>query len=217
MKYAMNFDNLKNSYQSLSYSEGDNSIDFTRKIEGIVEQVHKEDQKDKQRIIGVSILAAGFGIVYGLIGVLKFLQNSEGNDYLGFLIYVLAIIAFVPILVREYHRNRRISYDVSLIEFIENVEKRFALLQQKDMLIIPGFLILGVSLSFMIFQTGIGTAQSVLLAVIILIIAATIGFLARLIIWRKKLLLRDELRHIKESLKYIPNLKFQIPSGDEQI
>ena len=201
MKYAMNFDNLKNSYQSLSYNEGDNNIDFSRKIQGIVEQVRKEDQKDKQRIIGVSILAAGFGIVYGMVGILKYLQNSEGNEYMGFLIYVLAIISFVPILVREYHRNRRINYDVPLIEFIENVEKRFALFQTKDILIIPGFLILGVSLSFMILQTGIGTAQSIVVAVIILIAAATIGFLARLFIWRKKLLLREELRQIKESLK----------------
>lgn len=197
----MNFDNLKNSYQSISYNEGDNSIDFTRKIEGIVDQVRKEDQKDKQRIIGVSIIAAGFGIVYGMIGVLKFIQNSEATDYLAFLFYVLGIIAFVPILVREYHRNRRINYDVPLIEFIENVEKRFVLIQTKDILILPGFLILGVSLTLMILQTGIGIAQSIIVAAIILIIFTTIGFLVRLFIWRNKLMLRDELRHLKESLR----------------
>lgn len=197
----MNFDNLKNSFQSLSYNEAESNIDFTRKIEGIVEKVRQEDQKDKQRIIGVSILAAGFGLVYGLVGLFKYLENSEGTDYWAFFIYTLAILCFVPILVREYRKNRRINYDVSLIEFIENVEKRFALIQTKDILIIPGFLVLGISLYFFFAQTGHSKAETMLIALIVLIGAGTIGFLVRLFVWRKKLLLRDELRHIKESLK----------------
>ena len=197
----MNFDNLKNSFQSLSYKEADNNIDFTRKIEGIVEKVREEDQKDKQRIIGVSILAAGFGLVYGLVGLFKYLENKQGTEHWSFFIYVLAIICFVPILIMEYRKNRTINYDVSLMEFIENVEKRFALFQQKDILIIPGFLVLGVSLYFFFAQTGLPMVQTILLAMIILIAAVAIGFMARLFVWRKKLLLREELRHIKESLK----------------
>ena len=198
----MNFDNIKSSYQSLSYSGGDNDhIDFTKKIEGLVERVRKEDQKDKQRIVGVSILAAGFGLVYGLVGLLKYIENSEGNEHWGFLLYVLAIVSFVPILIREYCRNRRISYDVSLIHFIENVEKRFALIQVKDVWLIPGFLILGASVAYMASHSGIPTLKTILISLIMLVIAATIGFLARLIIWRKKLFLREELRYMKESLK----------------
>lgn len=197
----MNFDNLKNSFQSLSYNEAESNIDFTRKIEGIVEKVRQEDQKDKQRIIGVSILAAGFGLVYGLVGLFKYLENKGGTEHWAFFIYTLAILCFVPILVREYRKNRRINYDVSLIEFIENVEKRFALFQAKDILIIPGFLVLGISLYFFFAQTGHSKAETMLIALIVLIGAGTIGFLVRLFVWRKKLLLRDELRHIKESLK----------------
>jgi hypothetical protein len=196
----MNFDNLKNSFQSLSYKETDN-VDFTRKIEGIVEQVRQQDQKDKQRIIGVSILAAGFGLVYGLVGLFKYLENSEGTEYWPFFIYTLAILCFVPILVREYRKNRRINYDVSLLEFIENVEKRFALFQTKDILILPGFLVLGISLYFFFAQTGHSKAETMLIALIVLIGAGTIGLLVRLFVWRKKLLLRDELHHIKESLQ----------------
>lgn len=197
----MNFDNLKNSFQSLSYNQAESNIDFTRKIEGIVEKVRQEDQKDKQRIIGVSILAAGFGLVYGLVGLFKYLENKEGTEHWAFFIYTLAIVCFVPILVREYRKNRRINYNVSLIEFIENVEKRFALIQSKDILILPGFLVLGISLYFFFAQMGLPVLQTILLAMIILIAATTVGFLVRMFVWRKKLLLRDELRHIKESLK----------------
>lgn len=196
----MNIDDLKNSFQSLSYNQADN-IDFTRKIEGIIEQVRKEDQKDKHRIIGVSILTAGTGIVYGLVGVLRFLQHPEGTNHLGFLIYVLGIICFVPILFREYHRNRRINYDVPLIQFIDNVEKRFALIQSKDILIIPGFIVLGISMYFFLAQTELPQAEIILITFIFLTAAATLGFLVRLVVWRKKLLLREELRLIKESLK----------------
>lgn len=197
----MNIDNFKSSFQSLSYNEGDNSGDFSRKIESLVEKVRIEDQKDKQRIIGVSILAAGFGLVYGIMGIYHYLEDTEGARHWGFLIYVLAILSFVPILVREYRRNKRISYDVTFVQFIENAEKRFALFQSKDLLMIPGFLILGVSVAFMIAQTGMPTIKAILIAMIILIGASTIGLLVRLLVWRKKLLLREELRHIKESLK----------------
>lgn len=196
----MNIDDLKNSFQSLSYNQADN-MDFTRKIEGIVEKVRKQDQKDKLRIIGVSILAAGFGLVYGMIGLLKYLENKQGTEHWAFLIYVLAIICFVPILVREYRKNSRINYDVTLIEFIENVEKRFALVQAKDILIIPGMIVLGVSLYYFLGHTGLSKVETILAALIILIAAATIGFLVRLFVWREKLMLRDELRRIKESLQ----------------
>jgi hypothetical protein len=197
----MNFDNLKNSFQSLSYHEADNTIDFTRKIQGIVEQVRKEDQKDKQRIIGVSILAAGFGLVYALMGMVKYLENKQGTDHWAFLIYVVAIICFVPILVREHRKKSRINYNVPLIEFIENVEKRFALFQAKDILIIPGFIVLGISMYFFIAKAGLSRLETILMAVAILVGAATVGFLVRLLVWRKKLMLRDELRRIKESLQ----------------
>lgn len=197
----MNIDNFKNSFKSLSYHEGDNNGNFSGKIEGLVEQVRREDQKDKQRIIGVSILAAGFGLSYGIIGLYKYLDDPEGSGYLGYLIYVLAILSFVPILIREYRKNRRINYDVTFIQFIENVEKRFALFQSKDLLLIPGFIILGISVTFMIAQEGMPILKAALIALIILIFASTIGLLTRLLIWRKKLLLREELRQIKESLQ----------------
>lgn len=197
----MNFDNLKNSFQSLSYNEANSNIDFTQKIEGIVEQVRREDQKDKQRIIGVSILAAGFALVYGLVGLVKYLENKQGTDHWAFLIYVVAIVCFVPILVREHRKKRSIQYDVPLMEFIENVEKRFALFQAKDILIIPGFIVLGVSMYFFIAKAGLSRLETILIAMAILVGAATVGFLVRLVVWRKKLMLRDELRRIKESLK----------------
>jgi hypothetical protein len=197
----MNFDNLKNSFQSLSYNEADNTIDFTRKIQGIVEQVRKEDQKDKQRIIGVSILAAGYGLVYALMGVVKYLENKQGTDHWAFFIYVGAIICFVPILVSEHRKKRRIKYDVPLMEFIENVEKRFALFKAKDILIIPGFIVLGISMYFFIAKAGLSRLETILIALVILVGAATVGFLVRLVVWRKKLILRDELRRIKESLQ----------------
>ena len=197
----MNIDNFKSSFQSLSYNEGDNGVEFSRKIEGLVEQVRIEDQKDKQRIIGVSILAAGFGLAYGIMGIYNYLEDAEGTKHWGFLIYVLAILSFVPILIREYRRNKRISYDVTFVQFIENVEKRFALFQSKDLLMFPGFLILGVSVAFMISQTGMPIIKAIVIALLILIGASTVGFLVRLLVWRKKLLLREELRHIKESLQ----------------
>jgi len=197
----MNFDNLKSSYQSLSYSGEVSNIDFTKKIEGMVDQVRREDQKDKQRIIGVSILAGGFGIIYGLIGLLKYLENKEGNEYMGYFVYVLAIIAFVPILVQEYNRNKRINYDLPLLQFIEGVERRFALFQVKDILLIPGMLILAFSLTLMVSGSEVPTVKTMIISMIIIAFALTIGFLVRWVLWRKKLMLRDELLHIKESLQ----------------
>jgi len=197
----MNIDDLKSSYQSLSFGGGErHGIDFTRKVEDAVERVRKEDHNDKTRIIGVSILLAGFALAYGGIGLLKYFENTDETDYYGYALYVLALISFVPVLIMEYRRIKHVNYDVSVIEFIANVEKRFALFRVRDLWIIPGILIIDASLVFMISKSGYPTFKTILIAQIILVFSIMVGLIVRLIIWRKKMYLVEELRRIKQSL-----------------
>ena len=195
----MNIDYLKSSYQSLSFGGGEGQkIEFTRKVEDAVEQVRKVDHRDKLRIIGVSFLLAGFAIVYAGLGLIRYI---EGTGYWGYLIYVLALISFVPALIMQYRRIKRVNYDVSVIQFIESVEKRFALFQVKDLWVIPGVLILDVSLVFMLSLAGMPTIKTIIWGQIILVFSIMIGLIVRLLIWRKNMYLLEDLRRIKQSLK----------------
>lgn len=197
----MNFDDVKNSYQSLSYGGDDKeTIDFSRKIEDAVEQVRKEDQKDKQRIVSVSILTAGFGLTSGIIGLLKYLENTEGTGYWGYVLYALALVSIVPLLIRKYYQNKHLNYDVPVIQFIEQVEKRFALFQFSQLRLIPFILIINASLVYLMAGSGILTIEIVLRSQIIFILVCTFALLVRVIVWKKKTFILNELRRIKESL-----------------
>lgn len=198
----MNFDDVKSNYQSLSYSgENKGNVDLARKVEDAVERVRIEDQRDKRRLLAVSILLAGFGLMYGLIGLIKYIANPERTEYWGYIMYVLALMAVTPFIINKYRQNRSISYDVPVIQFIEHVEKRFALFQFSQLWLIPFILIINASFVFMIARSRILTVEIILRSQIIFILICTFALLFRVIAWRKKLFLLDELRRIKESMK----------------
>jgi hypothetical protein len=198
----MNFDDLKSSYQSLSFSGGEGeNIDFTRKIENVLEQVRKEDIRDKQRFLKLMILFAGLGLAFSFLGILIYVKNPESSGYWGFVLYVLALIAAIPFIVKKYQRIGRISYDVPVAEFIANVEKRYALFQTDQLWVIPFLLIIDVSFVFNMARSAAPTMEIVLRSQFFFIMLLTFALLIAVIGHRKKIFLLEELRRIKESLK----------------
>jgi hypothetical protein len=198
----MNFDDLKSSYQTLSFRAGDKgNIDFSRKVEDALEQVRKEDIKDKQKLLMGMILMAGFGASFSILGILNYIKNPEGSAYWGYLLYIMALITAIPFLIKKYQRIKVISYDVPVVEFIEKTEKRFALFQTNQLWLIPFLLIIDASFVFLIARSAVPTTEIILKSQFFFIMLVMFALLVRVIAWRRKLLILDEFRRIKQSLK----------------
>jgi len=197
----MNFDDFKSSYQSLSFSgsEGEN-IDFTKKLQDAFEQVRKEDIKDKQKILMAMILMAGFSIGFSILGILNYNKNPEGSAYWGYVLYVLAVITAAPFLIKKYKRIKGISYNIPVSDFIENVEKRFALFQSNQLWLIPFLLIIDASFVFLIARSAAPAIEIILISQFYFVMLVMFAFLVRVIAWRKKVFLLEELRRIRQSL-----------------
>jgi hypothetical protein len=199
----MNFDDIKSSYQSLSFEGGDSaSIDFTRKVEGAVEKVQKEDRRDKILLISVSVMLGGIGLIYGLIGILEYLDNPQGNGSWGYAIYVLGIITVLPYFVYKIRQIKKTCYDVPVAQFIANVEKRYALFQIDQLFILPFLVLADVAMVYMMAEGNAPTIKVIIVAQIPLIMGFTIGLAIGLVLWySRKLPILEELRRIKKSIE----------------
>ena len=198
----MNFDDLKSSYQSLSFSGVEKvNIDFSGKVEDTLEKVRKEDIKDSQKALMAMILMAGFGAGFSILGILNYINYPEGSAYWGYLLYVLALISAIPFIIKKYRRIKVISYDVPVVEFIEKTGKRFALFQTNQLWLIPFLLIIDVSFVFLVARSAVPTIEIILKSQFFFIMLIMFALLVRVIAWRRKLFLLDELRRIKQSLK----------------
>jgi len=197
----MKFDDLKSSYQSLSFTGGDkDNIDFSGKLENTLEKVRKEDLKDRRRLLMVMILITGFGVGFFILGILNYIKNPEGSAYWGYLLYVLALITAIPFVIKKYQRIKGISYDVPVVEFIEKAEKRFAFFQTSQLWLIPFLLIIDASYVFLTARITFPTTEIILRSQFFFIMLVMFGLLVRVIAWRRKLFLLNELQRIKQSL-----------------
>lgn len=199
----MNFDDLKNSYQSLGFNGDENvSIDFTRRVEGVVEKVRKEDQKDKVLLVAVCILLAGIALIYTLVGMVKYIEDPESRSSWGFAIYVLGVFTALPYLIYKIREIKHTRYDVPVAKFIANVEKRYALFQLEQLFILPFLVLAGVAVCYMSADGKPLTIQGVLMAQIPLIIGLTVGLIIGISLWyRRKLPILEELRSIRKSME----------------
>jgi len=199
----MNFDDIKSSYQSLSFEGGDSaSIDFTRKVEGAVEKVRNEDRRDKRLLVAVSILFVALAIIYTILGVLKYLDSPEGSSWWGYGFYVLAILSALPVYRYKYRKISRSDYDAPVIQFIDDVEKKFAFFPKEYALAIIPFIILAdISIVYMFADGKPLTIQSILIAQIPLVGGLGIGLIIGAVLWfSRKLPILEELRRIKKSI-----------------
>lgn len=199
----MNIDDFKNSYQSLGFEGGDNaSIDFTRQVEGVVEKVRKEDKWDKTLLVAVSILLIGIGIIYTIEGIVKYLDNPEGKGFWGYGIYVLGIVTVIPYFIYKIRQIKHTCYDVPVVKFIANVEKRYALFQLDQLFILPFLVLAGVAVCYLFADGKPLTLQGILIAQIPLVVGGTVGFIIGLRLWfRRKKPILEELRSIRKSME----------------
>lgn len=195
----MNFDDLKSGYQSLSFSGGEN-IDFTKKVENVLEQVRKEDKRDKQGILRVVILIAAFGLGFCVLGIQNYSRHPEEIGYWSFVLFDLTLISAIPFLINKYRHIKELNYNVPVIEFIDKVEKRFAFFQAGQLLLIPSVIFLNASFVFINARSGI-TIDTILRSQFFFLMVVAFALLIRMIAWRKKVVLLEELCRIKESLK----------------
>lgn len=199
----MNIDDFKNSYQSLGFKGGENAdIDFTRKVEGVVEKVRKEDKRDKTMLVAVSIMLIGIGILYTIGGIVKYLDNPEENGFWGYGIYVLGIITVIPYFIYKIRQINHTSYDVPVVKFIANVEKRYALFQLEQLFILPFLVMSSIAVCYIFADGKPLTIQSILTAQIPLIIGLTVGLIIGISLWyRRKQPILEELRSIRKSME----------------
>ena len=199
----MNIDDFKNSFQSLSYNSDENmNVEFTRKVEGVVEKVRKEDKRDKTLLVAVSILLIGIGILYAIAGIVKYLDNPEGNGSWGYAIYVLGIITVIPYLIYKIRQINHTCYDIPVVKFIANVEKRYALFQLEQLFILPFLVMASIAVCYIFADGKPLTIQSILTAQIPLIIGLTVGLIIGVSLWyRRKKPILEELRSIRKSME----------------
>lgn len=199
----MNFDDLKNSYQSLNFNSEENAnIIFTHRVEGVVEKVRKEDRRDKTMMVAVSIFLAGIGILYTIGGIVKYLDSPEGDSFWGYAIYVLGIITTFPFLIYKIRQIKHTSYDIPVAQFIANVEKRYALFQLDQLLILPFLVMASIAVCYLFADDKPFTIQGILIAQIPLIIGLTVGLIIGVSLWySRKLPILEELRSIRKSIE----------------
>jgi hypothetical protein len=199
----MNFDDLKNSYQSLGFNGDENvNISFTRKVEGVVEKVRKEDRRDKQRLSIVSILLVGIGLMYSIRGTMLYINNPNSSEWWGFALYVLAIISVMPVMIFMYQQIRRVNYDAPVVQFIGDVEKRYALFRPYKLWVIPFLVLADASIIYIMANGRPLTLNTMLQAQIPLVIGLTVGLIIGVGMWyNKKLPILEELRSIRKSME----------------
>jgi len=199
----MNFDDIRSSYLSLSFEGGDSaSIDFTRRVEGAVEKVQKEDRRDRRMLMVAMVMFTGLALVYSMLAVREYVENPQGSSYFGFALYTLGIITFLPLIVYKYRRSRRVSYDVPVLQFIGEVEKRYAPLQPIQLFAIPFVVLADVALVYMHAGSGIPTFHESLEMQILFIASLTVGLAIGVGLWyTRKLPILVELRRIKKSIE----------------
>lgn len=198
----MNIDDLKGSYKSLSYGdEGPGTGEFKRKIENTLDEIRNEDRKTRFKLIAAVILIVAFVMINGSKGILRYMENPEGTGFVGYFLYVLALLGMLPFIIRKFLRFSHIDYDVPVIRFIENAEKRYSLFHWDQLSLIPFLVILDFSVIYMLAKDNTPSIHTIIASQIVIIIAITIGLLVALIFWYRKLYILNELRRIKESLK----------------
>jgi phosphoglycerol transferase MdoB-like AlkP superfamily enzyme len=199
----MNIDDIKNSYQSLAYSSDSTaSIDFTRKVEGIVEKVRKEDRRDKMILVVGGILLGVFAVIYAIQGVVAYIEKPGGTMWWGDGFYVLAILTVLPVFRYKYKKIGASRYDAPVAQFIEEVEKKFAFFPKEyAILIIPFVVLADASMIYIFAENGRPTLHGSLLAQIPLIVGLGVGLAIAAVLWyTKKLPILEELRAIKSNL-----------------
>lgn len=198
----MNIDDLKGSYQSLSFGdEGNSTEEFKRKVENIIDKIKDEDRRVKIRVLAGLIVVIGFVLAYCIMGLIKYIENPEGTGFWGYSLYVLALITMLPFIFRKFLRFRHVDYDVPVNRFIENAEKRYALFHIDQLALIPFIIILDFSLIYMNAGGNLPSIKTILMSQIVMVFAITIGLLIGLIFWNRKLVILNEIRRIKESLE----------------
>lgn len=200
----MNFDDLKNSYQSLGFNGDENvNISFTRKVEGVVEKVRNEDRRDKRLLVVVSIMFVVLAIIYTILGILKYVDSPESSSWWGYGFYVLAILSALPVFRYKYRKISRSDYDAPVIQFIDDVEKKFAFFPKEYALaIIPFFILADISIVYMFADGKPLTIQSILSAQIPLVGGLGVGLIIGAVLWySRKLPILEELRSIRKSME----------------
>jgi hypothetical protein len=200
----MNIDDLKNSYQSLSFKGNENeNIDFTRKVESIVEKVKQQDRRDKMILVIATILLIVLAINYTISGTVAFLKNPEGTMWWGDGLYALAILTALPVFRYKYKKIGASNYNAPVVQFIKDVEKKFAFFPKEYRIRIIPFLLLSDASAIYIFaENGKPTIQSSLMAQIPIVVGLGIGLVIGTILWyTKKLPILEELRAIKSNIE----------------
>lgn len=199
----MNIDDLKNSFQSLAYKGDENvNLEFTRKVEGIVERVRKEDRRDKMILAAASILMVTFAAIYAIVGIMEYIEKPNSSAWWGYGLYVLGILSVLPIFRYKYKKIGASDYNAPVAQFIADVEKKFAFFPKEYAIALIPFLILSdVSLVYIRAGAHAPTLTNVLEGQITLILGVGIGLIVAAIMWyTQKLPILEELRAIKASI-----------------
>lgn len=199
----MDIDDFKSSFQSLCFNNEEFvDIEFTRKIEGIVEKVRKEDSRDRKLILGASIFLALMGVLYSYHCTSLYLENPHDSKWWGPAIYVLGILSAMPVLIYKYQKIGKSNYAAPVAQFIADVEKKFAFFP-KDyaLLLTPFFILIDISSILMFSEKAVPSLSDVLSAQVPILVGGCIGLLIGGIMWyKKKLPILIELRIINANL-----------------
>lgn len=199
----MNIDDLKNSFQSLSYKGDDMvNLEFTRRVESVVEKVRKEDRRDKLMLVGAGIMLGAFAIIYAIIGVLKYVDAPDSTAWWGYGLYVLAIISALPIIRYKYRKIGSSDYNAPVTKFISDVEKKFAFFPKEYAIaMIPFMLLTDASAVYLFAGSNKPNLQNILEAQIPIVAGLAIGLIIAAILWyTQKLPILEELRAIKANI-----------------
>lgn len=198
----MNIDELKNSFRQISYKEDDETIDFTRRVESIVERVREKDRNERVKYI-FSIIVLSFGAISFATKEWNLFFNNP--NYTPDLIRTICILTtIVGVFSFGYHllKMRRVKYDQPIVQFIESTEKRYNPFLRNPIWSILFFLVifaLTVLISARFDFDNIGSALITLLP--LLALCALLSVVNAAIVRRKMSTILKELQSIKESMK----------------
>ena len=180
-----------------------NQLNSSADLESLIGNLRKEDTRNTTMMNNMQKLMWGVAILYVLLSVMKFIQNSFWYEKAGAVLILLAFIVFALLFRNYYKAYKSIDYGLPTIEMLSKAVNRYQLFQWRGLSMLVPLVLEDIGLIMMMYD--IFDSPDPLFRILMFqsgfLFLLAVGSLSGYLIWRKRQKpLRD---HALELLKEI--------------